>query len=95
MPIELIGEHGELGLSNHAWEELLLLAQTHGWQPQEAPGEPWELYFFAADGHEISERDALSLASALHSAIDQQRDFSREFLLEIIQFCRQGKFMIE
>ena len=95
MPIELIGAWGELGLSNHTWEELLILAQTHGWTPQDAPGEPWEPYFFAGDGHEMSERDARSLASALHLAIHKQNEFSLEFLQEIIHFCKQGKFTIE
>lgn len=96
MAIELINLAGQrFYFSNHQWEETLLLAKEHGWQPHDAPAEPWERYYFSSDGYTLSEQDARSLAKALATACRTLPPNDQAYLRKFIAFCEQGAFRIE
>lgn len=95
MPIELTRPRERFAFSNHQWEELLLFAKDRGWRPQDAPDENWERIYFAGDGEEISERDAIALADALQRARSELPESARAHYLAFIDFCKRGAFRIE
>jgi hypothetical protein len=101
MPIELTRTHAHcaiserFSLSNHQWEEMLLVAKDFGWKPQDAPHDDWERVYFASNGDLISERDALALADALARALLKLPEPSRTLSRNFLNFCKRGAFHIE
>ncbi len=75
-----------LPISQRCWAEIIFLAKMNGW----ISPEPKTSLLLV--GRLVGEDDAEKLADALQ-AVDKYD--AKEYLAEVIEFCRAGAFMVE
>ncbi len=91
---QLMGKHQlllrgfgrSLSISQGCWAEIIFLAKMNGW----ISPEPKTSLLLV--GRLVGEHDAEKLADALQ-AVD--KNDTKEYLAEVIEFCRAGAFMVE
>jgi hypothetical protein len=103
MSIHLMNETDEMHVAYSDWSQLLQLAEDYGWQPDGTiqmdlktdEVRPERGGYFTSDYQRVTDTDAANMATALERALpDITGADNKEWVREVIAFCRAGGFTI-